>query len=232
MTSKLIFQQERPCLTIKRPNCLPTGTYPSPRSASLWRSVMKLIRLSSKNIPTPTIYSLIADGVHTVRRHWVVIRGKSWLSNRHRCRQIVTKRILNLRHRVAQQELVQVSNNENDCNSCDSRIGFGTLGHLDNHNVCGNEAQSLPNNGDKKGTLTPWATAWCNKFQAKLSEILAPDSWTYSIKLCLFKRQVENVVSQSNNQKPNALQVFRNDFIKHHSSSEIKKVPFCCTPSY
>ena len=106
MTS--IFQQERPCLTIKRPNCLPTGTYPSPRSASLWGSVMKLIRLSSKNIPTPTIYSLIADGVHTARRHWVVIRGKSWLSNRHRCRQIVTKRILNLRHRVAQQELVSL----------------------------------------------------------------------------------------------------------------------------
>ena len=106
MTS--IFQQERPCLTIKRPNCLPTGTYPPPRSASLWISVMKLIRSPSRNTPTPSIYSLIADGVHTARRHWVVIRGKSWLSNRHRCRQIVTKRVLNLRHRVPQQELVSL----------------------------------------------------------------------------------------------------------------------------
>ena len=81
---------------------------PPPRSASLWRSVMKLIRSPSTNTPTLSIYSLIADGVHTARRHWVVIRGKSWLSNRHRCRQIVTKRILNLRHRVAQQELVSL----------------------------------------------------------------------------------------------------------------------------
>lgn len=79
-----------------------------PRSASLWRSVMKLIRSPSTNTPTPSIYSLITDGVHTARRHWVVIRGKSWLSYRHRCRQIVTKRVLNLRHRVPQQELVSL----------------------------------------------------------------------------------------------------------------------------
>ena len=31
-------------------------------------------------------------------------------------------------------------NNENECNSCDSRIGFGTGGYHDDSNTCGNEA--------------------------------------------------------------------------------------------
>ena len=34
-----------------------------------------------------------------------------------------------------------VSNNENECVSCDSRIGFGTGGNPDNSNTCGNVAQ-------------------------------------------------------------------------------------------
>ena len=33
-----------------------------------------------------------------------------------------------------------VGNNENDCNSCDSRIGFGTAGFPDDSNTCGNES--------------------------------------------------------------------------------------------
>ncbi|CAH3146120.1 unnamed protein product, partial [Pocillopora meandrina] len=34
-----------------------------------------------------------------------------------------------------------LGNNENDCNSCDSRIGFGTGGKHDDSNTCGNEAK-------------------------------------------------------------------------------------------
>jgi len=33
-----------------------------------------------------------------------------------------------------------VGNNEHDCGDCDSRIGFGTGGHHDDSNTCGNEA--------------------------------------------------------------------------------------------
>ena len=33
-----------------------------------------------------------------------------------------------------------LGNNENDCSNCDSRIGFGTGGHHDDSNPCGNEA--------------------------------------------------------------------------------------------
>ena len=42
-----------------------------------------------------------------------------------------------------------VGNQENDCNSCDSRIGFGTGGKFDDSNTCGNEATYSPDNGDK-----------------------------------------------------------------------------------
>ncbi|KAL9954454.1 hypothetical protein ACROYT_G041995 [Oculina patagonica] len=42
-----------------------------------------------------------------------------------------------------------LGNNENDCHSCDSRIGFGTGGRHDDSNTCGNEAMSSPDNGDK-----------------------------------------------------------------------------------
>ena len=42
-----------------------------------------------------------------------------------------------------------ISNNGNDCSSCDFRIGFGTGGYPDDSNTCGNEAKHLTNNGDK-----------------------------------------------------------------------------------
>ena len=42
-----------------------------------------------------------------------------------------------------------VGNNENDCTSSDSRIGFGTGGYPDNNNSCGNVAKHGGDNGDK-----------------------------------------------------------------------------------
>ena len=42
-----------------------------------------------------------------------------------------------------------IGNNEKDCNSCNSRIGFGTGGHPDNSNSCGNDARWSPDNGEK-----------------------------------------------------------------------------------
>ena len=40
-------------------------------------------------------------------------------------------------------------NNENNCKTCDSRIGFGTGGTPDNSNSCGNEATRNSDNGEK-----------------------------------------------------------------------------------
>ena len=42
-----------------------------------------------------------------------------------------------------------VSNQQNDCNICNSRIGFGTGGKPDDSNTCGNEANLSPDNGVK-----------------------------------------------------------------------------------
>ncbi len=42
-----------------------------------------------------------------------------------------------------------VGNNENDCKTCNSRIGFGTGGAVDDTNTCGNEAVAGGDNGVK-----------------------------------------------------------------------------------
>ena len=42
-----------------------------------------------------------------------------------------------------------VGNNENECYSCDSRIGLGTGGYPDNSSTCGNEVSFSENNGDR-----------------------------------------------------------------------------------
>ena len=42
-----------------------------------------------------------------------------------------------------------VSNNENNCSTCNSRIGFGTGGYPNYLNTCGNEANYYTDNGDK-----------------------------------------------------------------------------------
>ena len=42
-----------------------------------------------------------------------------------------------------------VSNNENSCGNCDSRIGFGTGGHYDDSNTCGNQATHGGDKGDQ-----------------------------------------------------------------------------------
>ena len=42
-----------------------------------------------------------------------------------------------------------ISNDHDNCASCDSRIGFGTGGWPDKINSCGNEAEWSPDNGDK-----------------------------------------------------------------------------------
>ena len=42
-----------------------------------------------------------------------------------------------------------LGNNEHDCVTCDSRIGFGTAGNPDDSNTCGNEAEAGGDNGDR-----------------------------------------------------------------------------------
>ena len=50
------------------------------------------------------------------------------------------------RHDRSKARVGILSNNENDCKSCNSRIGFGTGKNPDDSNTCGNAA---PAGGDK-----------------------------------------------------------------------------------
>jgi len=50
---------------------------------------------------------------------------------------------------IGKARIDMVGNNENDCNSCDSRIGFGTGGYPDDTNTCGNVARHSSDNGHK-----------------------------------------------------------------------------------
>ena len=98
-----------------------------------------------------SLYSLIADGQYRAtslgRNTWKTLIGSQG-SLQNNCNKegfnAVGTNSLHSKARIG-----FVSNQENDCNSCDSRIGFGTGGYFDDSNTCGNQATHSPDNGDK-----------------------------------------------------------------------------------
>ena len=91
----LTLTEGRLGLTDRRPNFPPTGTHPSPRSASVWRSVsrsrsVRSSLLSSTSRRTPcTLWSLMGN---TATPHWVVTRGSRWLVLVPHCSSTVTRK--------------------------------------------------------------------------------------------------------------------------------------------
>ena len=98
-----------------------------------------------------SLYSLIADGKYRAtslgRNTWKTLIG-SRASLQPNCNKegfnAIGASIGNSKARIG-----IISNQQNDCNSCDSRIGFGTGGYGDDSNTCGNEAIAQPDNGDQ-----------------------------------------------------------------------------------
>ena len=81
--------------THRKPNFPPTGTHPSPRSVSVWRSANRSGLLSSTSRRTPcTLWSLMGN---TATPHWGVTHGSHWLALRPPCRLVVTGKDLTLR---------------------------------------------------------------------------------------------------------------------------------------
>ena len=75
--------EARLALIPKRLSYQPTGTHPSPRSASVWRLIISSGSLSSTGTPTHcSHWSLMGN---TVPPHWVVTRGSRWLVHRPPC---------------------------------------------------------------------------------------------------------------------------------------------------
>ena len=97
-----------------------------------------------------SLHSLIADGVYRKtslgRNSWKsLVPGASLQVN-------CNKEGFNSRGLWGSKSRARigfVGNNENECISPDSRIGFGTEGYPDNSNSCGNVAKHHPDNGDK-----------------------------------------------------------------------------------
>ena len=87
----LTFLEGRLGLTTVKRSFPPTGTHPSPRSASVWRSVTaspSLLLSTSRRTPC-TLWSLMGN---TAAPHWVVTRGSRWLVLRPPCRTTVTRK--------------------------------------------------------------------------------------------------------------------------------------------
>ena len=98
-----------------------------------------------------SLYSLIADGQYRKtslgRDTWKSLIG-SEASLQYNC----NKEGFNAYGKHLDHSKVRIGilgNNENDCDLCDSRIGFGTGGKHDNNNACGNEATYKGDNNDK-----------------------------------------------------------------------------------
>ena len=101
------LQEEGLGLIHKRPSCQPTGTQPSPRSASVWKSATNYGLLLSTSPPIRcTRWSLTGNPAPP---HWVVTRGSRWLVHRPPCRPTVTRKGLMLSaaiNQILKQELV------------------------------------------------------------------------------------------------------------------------------
>ena len=98
-----------------------------------------------------SLYTLIADGQYRAtslgRNTWKMLIG-SEASLQLNC-NIEGFNARGTQISFSKARIGFVSNQENDCFSCDSRIGFGTGGNFDDSNTCGNQATHLADNGDK-----------------------------------------------------------------------------------
>ena len=89
-----------------------------------------------------SLYSLIADDRYRStslgRDKWKTLIG-SEASLQYNCNKEGFNAVSD-RKQCSKARIGIIGNNQNDCVSCNSRIGFGTGGDPDNTNSCGNEA--------------------------------------------------------------------------------------------
>ena len=109
------------------------------------------LRFVTINKSANSLYSLIADGQSRAtslgRNSWKSLIGPQ-ASLQTNCNKEGFNAICSNKPN-SKARIGITSNENNDCVTCDSRIGFGTGGAPDNSNTCGNEASYSPDNGDK-----------------------------------------------------------------------------------
>ena len=103
------------------------------------------------NKSASSLYSLIADGKYRAtslgRNTW-----KKLIGSRASLQRNCNKEGFNAvgeNHSHSKARIGYIANQENNCHTCDSRIGFGTGGYHDDSNTCGNQATHNPDNGNK-----------------------------------------------------------------------------------
>ena len=103
------------------------------------------------NQAADSLYSLIADGQYrrtSLRRDkWKTLIG-SQASLQLECNKEGFNAICTWSDH-SRARIGFIGNNQIECSSCDSRIGFGTGGQPFDSNTCGNVAKSAPDNGNK-----------------------------------------------------------------------------------
>ena len=145
-----IFVEERLGLTHKRPSYRPTGTHPSPRSVLEWRSANRSTSLSSTSRPTLCTHGSLMGNYRSTslgRNTWKTLIG-SQASLQLNCNKEGFNAV-GTNKRFSRARIGIIGNEQNNCDSCDSRIGFGIGEYHDDSNTCGNEASWSSDNGDK-----------------------------------------------------------------------------------
>ena len=101
-----------------------------------------------------SLYSLIADEKYRAtslgRNTWKTLIG-SQASLQPNCNKEGFN-VFGSSGRHSKARIGIIGNEQNDCNTCDSRIGFGTGGYPDDSNTCGNVASHAADNGDRRIT--------------------------------------------------------------------------------
>ena len=109
------------------------------------------IRFIVVNQQANSLYSLIADGQYRNtslgRDTWKSLIGSN-ASLQENCNKEGFNAVSGIPgHSKARIGII--NNNQDNCGSCNSKIGFGTGGRPDGSNSCGNVAELNPDNGNK-----------------------------------------------------------------------------------
>ena len=98
-----------------------------------------------------SLYSLIADGKYKAtslgRNTWKKLIGSRALLQPNCNKEGFN--VVSIYSAWPKARIGILGNNENDCITCDSHIGFGTAGKHDDSNTCGNEATNGGDNGEQ-----------------------------------------------------------------------------------
>ena len=131
---------------------LPTYWNTSFSKICLGMKINQQLRFIVVNRLADSLHSIIADGQYRStslgRDEWKKLIGSN-ASLQHNCNKEGFNAFSGRTDR-SKVRIGIVSNDQNDCHSCDSLIGFGTGSHLNNAKSCGNEAPNgTSDNGHK-----------------------------------------------------------------------------------